>query len=233
MKLIKRAASAALLMLCWDSPASAQLPWETPQLLAPHTPAGVGVLLASHAAAPGDGWGALLTLRKHDAPAGLGFRFAAGEGRGGRRALAAGVEASAWVARASESFPVDMIWMTGFGGSYGSSAQLALPVGMSAGRQFAGETVWFSPYAAARAILEGRFGGRAPESELDLQLATEVGANVSFDRNRRLIMRMAAAIGDRSALVIGAQFGHKRDAALTVRARPSDAGAESSARRNP
>ena len=233
MKPIKRAASAALLILCWNSPAVAQLPWETPQLLAPHTPAGVGVLLASYAAAPGDGWGALLTLRKHDAPTGLGFRLAAGEGRGGRPALAAGVEASAWLARASETFPVDMIWMTGFGGSYGSSAQVALPVGVAAGRQFGGEAVWFSPYAATRVILEGRFGGRAPEDELDMQLATEVGANVSFDRNRRFVVRMAASIGDRSALVFGAQLGQKRDAALTVRARPSDAASGSSARRNP
>lgn len=199
-------------------------------MLAPHAPRGVGVTAASYAAAPGDGWGVVLSWRAAAAPTGLGFRMVAGEGRGDRYALGAGVEASAWIARVSESFPVDLIWTSGIGGSYGSSAQVALPIGLSAGRSFGQEGVWFNPYAATRVIVEGRFGGRAPESELDLQLATEVGANVSFDRNRRFILRMAASIGDRSALALGAQLGGgRRTAALT--ARPSDGVAAPPARR--
>jgi hypothetical protein len=207
---IKRVASASVLLLALSNNARAQLPWETPSMLAPHAPRGFGILAASYAAAPNDGWGALLIWRKADAPTGLGFRLAAGQGRGDRPALAAGVEGSAWIARVSDNFPVDMIWTTGIGGSYGSSAQIALPVGVSAGRSFSGDAVWFNPYAASRVIVEGRFGGRAPADELDLQLATELGANISFDRNRRFIVRLAAAIGDRSALAVGAHLGGGR-----------------------
>ena len=220
MKPMKHFTSAWLLVLALASTTNAQLPWDTPQLLAPHAPRGLSLLAASYAAAPGDGWGAALAWRKADAPAGLGFRVAAGEGRGGRHAVAAGIEASAWVARVSATFPVDMIWTTGIGGSYGSSAQIALPIGLSAGRQFGAESVWFNPYAAARVIVEGRFGGRAPADELDLQLATELGANIAFDRDRRFVMRMAASIGDRSALAIGAHIGGGRTVIHTARARP-------------
>ena len=222
MKRMKSAAAVGLLLLANATAANAQLPWETPSLLAPHAPRGLGVLAASYAAAPGDGWGLMLTWRGADAPTGLGFRVAAGEGRGGRHAIAAGVEGSAWIARVSENFPVDMIWTTGIGGSYGSSAQVALPIGLSAGRQFGEQSVWFNPYAATRVIVEGRFGGRAPADELDIQLATEVGANIAFDRDRKFIVRMAASIGDRSALTVGAQLG--------ARARPSAAAAALRAR---
>jgi hypothetical protein len=210
MKRMKSAAAAGLLLLAYATAANAQLPWETPSLMAPHAPRGLGVLAASYAAAPSDGWGVMVTWRGADAPTGLGFRVAVGEGRGGRHALAGGVEGSAWIARVSENFPVDMIWTTGIGGSYGSSAQIALPIGLAAGRQFGQQSVWFNPYAATRVIVEGRFGGRAPADELDMQLATELGANLSFDRERKFIIRMAASIGDRSALAFGAHLSGGR-----------------------
>jgi hypothetical protein len=117
------------------------------------------------------------------------------------------VEASAWIVRSSVAFPLDVIWTTGIGGSYGRSAQVALPVGIAFGRSFGDDAVWFNPYASSRIIIEARFGGRAPEDELDFQLANEFGANVSFDRNRRFMLRMAAAIGDRSAFALGAHLG--------------------------
>jgi hypothetical protein len=210
MMLIRHALSIGALLAMTTSAASAQVPWETPQLLAPHAPRGVGMLAASYATAPGDGWGAVITWRGADAPIGLGFRIAAGQGRGERNAIGAGIEASAWIARASAAFPLDLIWTSGIGGAYGHSVQIALPLGVAAGRSFGREGVWFNPYASSRVIIEGRVGGRAPDDELELQLANEIGANLSFDRNRRLILRVAAAIGDRSAFVVGAHLGGGR-----------------------
>jgi hypothetical protein len=208
---VRRVLCASALLFLLVKPAHGQVPWETPQLLAPHAPRGLGLMAASYAAAPGDGWGAVLTWRRADAPTGLGFRIAAGRGRGERDAVGAGVEASGWITRATPAFPLDMIWLSGLGGSYGSSVQIALPMGVSAGRSFGGAgNVWFNPYAASRAVIEGRIGGRAPADELDLQLATELGANFSFDRDRKFILRMAAAIGDRSALALGGHLGGGR-----------------------
>ena len=196
------------------SAAKAQVPWETPQLLAPHAPRGMGVLAATYAAAPGDGWGMVVAWRGEDAPTGWGFRIAAGRGRGDRDAIGGGLDVSSWIARASARFPLDVIWTSGFGGSYGNSMQLALPIGFAAGRSLGDGSVWFNPYVAARVIMEGRLGGAAVDEELETQLATEIGANMSFDRNRRFIVRTAAAIGDRSALSVGAHIGGGRRNAL-------------------
>ena len=204
---LRRVLGSAALQLLIAQAAAAQVPWETPGLLAPHSPRGVSLLAASLAAAPGDGMGAVLVWRRAEAPTGLGFRVAAGEGLDDDLAVAAGVEASSWIARSSAAFPLDVIWVSGIGGSYGRSAQIALPIGVAFGRSLGEETVWFSPYAAARAVIEAHIGGNAPDGELDLQLATEIGANMSFDRERKFVLRMAAAIGDRSALAIGAHIG--------------------------
>jgi len=195
---------AALLLV--NASALAQVPWETPQLTAPHAPRGIALVAANYAVAPGDGWGAVLTWRHDVAPAGLGLRVVAGRGRGETAAIGAGVDASAWVARASKAFPMDVIAVSGIGASYGNFLQIALPVGIAAGRSFGDEVFWFSPYAATRLIIEGRVGGRAPADELDLQVANELGANLSFDRERRFVLRLAAALGDRSAFAMGAHI---------------------------
>ena len=207
MKLWRNALCSATLVLLTARAAAAQVPWESPTLLAPHAPRGFALLAASYAAAPGDGLGAVVVWRRADAPTGLGFRIAAGNGFGEELAVGVGVEASSWIAQASPAFPLDVIWVSGIGGSFGRSAQIALPIGVAAGRSLGRDAVWFNPYAAARAVIEGHIGGGAPEGELDLQLATEIGANMSFDRERKFVLRMAASIGDRSALAIGAHIG--------------------------
>ncbi|HEX6065607.1 MAG TPA: hypothetical protein VFZ04_15360 [Longimicrobiales bacterium] len=207
MHFMQRVFSACALLLVAAGTARAQVPWETPQLLAPHAPKGVSLLATSYAAAPDDGWGVVVAVRTGHAPSGVGFRIVGGRGRGGENAIGGGIEAARWITRASAAFPVDIIAMTGIGGSYGHSAQIALPIGISAARSLGDDEFWCSPYVAARAVIEGRLGGSAPADELDLQIATELGANISFDRNRNFVMRLAAALGDRSALALGVHLG--------------------------
>ena len=156
--------------------------------------------------------------RLSEAP-GVGLRVTGGEGRGGQNAAGGGVEVSGWITRAHATFPLDLVWTTGIGASYGRFVQIALPMGISAGRSIGDDgPVWFNPYAAARMIVEGRVGGRAPDDELDLQLATELGANLAFDRNRTLALRMSAAVGGRSALAIGANIGAGRKRIISTAA---------------
>ena len=54
------------------------------------------------------------------------------------------------------------------------------------------------------------------DHELEVQLANEVGANVSFGSDRRLVLRFAAALGDRSALSLGVHLGAGRRELLSV-----------------
>lgn len=207
MNFMRRIHGGLALLLLAAGASHAQVPWETPQLLAPHAPRGVSLVATSYASAPGDGWGVVVAVRTGEAPTGLGFRIAGGQGRGGENAIGGGIEAATWITRAANAFPLDIIAMTGIGGSYGHSTQIALPIGISAGRSLGDDAFWFSPYVSTRVIIEGRLGGSAPEDELDLQIATEIGANLSFDRDRNFIMRMAAALGDRSALALGVHLG--------------------------
>lgn len=207
MRRLLRVLSVAALLLLSASQARAQLPWETPQLLAPHAPRGISMLAAAFASGPGDGWGAMISWRAAAAPTGLGFHVVAGRGSGDRDAIGAGIDASAWLAHASPEFPLDVIWTSGIGGAVGHSAQVAIPVGFAAGRSIGDGSVWFNPYGAARVTIEGRFGSHAPEQDLELLLSNELGFNVSFDRERRFILRAAAALGDRSAAAIGIHIG--------------------------
>jgi len=217
MKRSMRVLSIGAMLLLSASQARAQLPWETPQLLAPHAPRGMSMLAAAFATGPGDGWGALLAWRAADAPTGLGFHIVAGRGSGDRDAIGGGIDASAWLAHASRAFPLDIIWTSGIGGAVGQSAQVAIPVGFAAGRSLGHDgSVWFNPYGAARVTIEGRFGANAPDQDLELLLSNELGFNLSFDRERRFILRAAAALGDRSALVMGFHVGGGSRDALAV-----------------
>ena len=210
INIMRRISGSCALVFLVAGVARAQVPWETPQLTAPHAPRGVSLLATSYAAAPGDGWGVIVAVRTGAAPSGIGFRIAGGRGRGGENAIGGGIEAARWIVRSSPAFPLDIIALTGIGGSYGHSTQIALPIGMSAGRSLGDDVFWFNPYVSTRAVIEGRLGGSAPEDELDLQIATEIGANLSFDRDRNFVMRLAAAMGDRSALTIGVHLGGRR-----------------------
>jgi hypothetical protein len=203
---MRRIALAICALMAAPATAAAQIAWETPQLTSPHTPRGMSVIAVKSAVAPGDGWVGMLMWRRTDGP-GIGLRAGLGTGRGEDIAVGAGIDASAWVKRASASFPLDVVWMTGIGGSYGHSAQIALPIGISAGRSIGDDAFWFAPYASSRLIIEGRFGGSAPADEFDLQIANEVGTNMAFDRNRKFVLRAAASIGDRAALAIGGHVG--------------------------
>ncbi|MFW6200579.1 MAG: hypothetical protein ACOC8K_08400 [Gemmatimonadota bacterium] len=48
---------------------------------------------------------------------------------------------------------------------------------------------------------------RAPDEEFDVSPSAEVGLDLSFDHERRVVLRAAAALGDRSALILGFALG--------------------------
>src|SRR5262245_58466810 len=155
----------ALLLLAAPSAALAQyaVPWESPQLLRPGSPAGISILYVDYGLGPFGGKGAALVIRSETVPGGFGLHLSAAHGpgdkinlAGGNVNLAAGLDASAPLLKASAQFPLDVIWTWGLGGSYGEHVQIAVPIGVAAA--LAKSSSRLIPYASARAVAEGRVG---------------------------------------------------------------------------
>jgi hypothetical protein len=183
--------------------AAAQAPWESPQMLAPASPAGFGLYVVDWGLGPGDGVGLLVAYRGQAAPGGIGLRAGAARGFDDEVIVAGGADFSLPLFQASADFPLDVIWTSGIGAAWGDYGQVGVPIGFAAGRPLGSDAIWFNPYVSARAVFEGYFGQDRPSEDFALSLATDIGADVSFDRARRFIIRLAASLGDRHALVAG------------------------------
>ncbi|HEX6135699.1 MAG TPA: hypothetical protein VFZ24_17125 [Longimicrobiales bacterium] len=197
-------ATALLLLAC--SRTSAQVPWESPQLLAPGTQRGVSLFYVDYGLRPDDGTGFLLTYRGADAPRGPGFRLSATLPREDDVRLSGGVDVAVAMFRHSPAFPLDVMWTSGFGAGYGDYWSVGLPVGISASREIAGEHVRLQPYTSTRVVLEGFFGPNHPDEPFGLALAADIGVDISLQGSRWLIARTALSLGDRRAMAIGLQI---------------------------
>lgn len=199
----------ALLLVCGDA-AHAQVPWESPQLLAPATQAGLSLMYVDYGLRPNDGTGVLLTYRHAAVPRGFGLRLAGTLPREDDIRLSGGVDFAVPMFDHSPEFPLDVIWTYGLGAAYGDYYAVGLPVGVAASRAFSGDNAWVQPYTAARVVLEGYFGTDRPDEAFGLALAADVGLDVSLQRSRLIIIRTAMSLGDRRALAIGLQVATAR-----------------------
>jgi hypothetical protein len=196
--------------LALPSPASAQSPWDGPMLLAPGSPAGLGIHLVDPSS--GDGIGGLVTWRANPAPVGLGFRVGVVEGRFDDVAFTGGVDVSGTLYSGDDDVPFDVIWLAGAGVGVDDDVLLSFPLGVSAGFAFNGPEVQFRPYIAPRFVFDAFFGdGRRDgdgsprrDDDLDLGFALEFGLDLAF--GQPWAIRTAASVGDRDALSIGVNF---------------------------
>lgn len=187
-----------------------QLAWDAPMLIGPAAPAGLGIFLMEPW--PGNNIAVLGTYRIAPVPVGLGFRAGLGEGPRDRLALFGGVDVSGFLLRASDDLPLDVLWFTGAGLGVGDHLLLSFPLGLSVGANLNADGVTFGPYAAPRVVLDACIGqDREPPPQacranenLDLDLAVDVGLDLAFDP--RWMIRFAASLGDRRALLIGISF---------------------------
>lgn len=221
--IMKRTALNAIAVLCLSgavaTDGAAQVPWESPQLLAPGAQAGLSALYVDFGLSPDAGHGVLLMYRGKDAPRGLGLRVAGTLPGESAVRLSGGLDVAVPMFTQSPAFPLDVMWISGIGASFGDYYAVSLPAGLAASRAFTGSNVWFQPYTSARVVLEGYFGADRPAESFGVALATEVGADVSLHRSRIVIIRTAMSLGDRRALAIGLQLSPGRSAApATARA---------------
>lgn len=221
---MKRNALSAIAALCLSGAVAtgvgAQVPWESPQLLAPGAQAGMSVLYVDFGLSPDDGRGVLLMYRATDAPRGFGLRVAGTVPGEGDVRLSGGLDVAVPMFPHSPAFPLDVMWTSGIGASFGDYYAVSLPAGVAASRAFTGSNVWFQPYTSARVVLEGYFGADPPDESFGFALATEVGADVSLHRSRVVIIRTAMSLGDRRALAIGLQLSPGRSTATATARAP-------------
>lgn len=189
---------------------SAQVAWDSPILLAPGTPSGVGLFLMDPH--PDNRLAALVTYRASRAPGGMGLRFGISEERFDDVAIFGGADFSGPLLEATQEFPLDIIWIAGIGGSFAADRfEVGFPLGISVGRVFDTESARFVPYMSPRVVLDGKFGGdegSVGTDNLALEVAIDLGLDFAFSNTATL--RLAAGIGDRDALVIGVALGRVR-----------------------
>lgn len=201
-----RLALTAIMLLSCSNAARGQMPWESPQLTAPATQPGLSLLYVDYGLRPNDGTGLLLAYRHAAMPRGFGVRISGTLPQEDDIRLSGGVDVAIPMFDHSLTFPLDVIWTSGFGVAIGDYYSLGLPVGVAASRTFGGDNVWFQPYTSARVVLEGYFGPAHPAESFGLALAADIGADVSLHRSRVVIVRAAMSLGDRRALAIGLQL---------------------------
>lgn len=208
---LRRTSAAVAGLLLIAAPASGQVAWDAPSLMAPGAPAGWGVHLFD--TDYGD-LGVFATHRSAPAPVGLGFRFGIAEGAGGDLAVLGGFDVSGPIHRGTGDPPLDVIWFVGAGLGFEDDALLSFPAGVSLGWAFAGDEVAFRPYVAPKVVLDAWLGddedpddppgGRRGDDDVDLSAAVEIGMDLAFSPT--FAIRAAASLGDRDAVSIGIQL---------------------------
>jgi len=187
--------------------ARAQVPWESPRMLPPDGPAGLGFYFVRFESLPGADYGGAFTWHPPGFPDGLSLRAGAANGTRDRTAGFGGIDFSAPLVEHSGEMPLDLEWSTGLGVAIGDYVLASLPVGVTAGRAWSSGQVRIGPYVGVHAVMDYRAGGTAPEEEFEVEPSAEVGLDVSFDERRRVVLRAAAALGDRSTLILGFVLG--------------------------
>ncbi len=187
--------------------ASAQLAPDTPRLVSPHGPGGLGVYYLQADVLPGDDVGVLATWAMPGLPPSLRLRGGVGTGAADKQAVFGGIDVQTPLTRAREGLPLDLHWQAGAGVGVGDFVMVTIPVGITAGVSWSSGSVWMAPYVSAGVAGDLRFGGDFEGEEFEVDPALDIGFDLAFDSGRNLVLRAAAALGDRQGIAVGVAVG--------------------------
>jgi hypothetical protein len=190
-------------MLATPPGASGQLAWDTPRLLGPDSPEGLGLHWVRAGTLPGDGDVFMMTWAFPGLPPGVTLRGGAGQGAEGEVAGFGGVDVRTSLVQHTEDQPLDVAWVVGAGLGIGRYALFTVPIGVSAGRPWSSGSVWIAPHVAMGVALDLHLGSEAPAEEFQASPFAEVGADLALDSARRLVLRTGVSLGDRQAVGVG------------------------------
>ena len=187
--------------------ASAQLAPDSPRLVSPHGSSGLGVHWVRTETLPGDDGALLMTWALPGLPDGIRLRGGVGRGVAGTNAFFGGIDVQAPLMRGTTSRPFDLDWQSGAGVSAGEYLLVTVPLGLSGSVSWTSGAVWIAPYATVGLAADLRLGGAAPDREFQVSPAMDVGLDLAFDVNRRVVIRTAASLGDRQSISLGVGLG--------------------------
>jgi hypothetical protein len=196
-----------LALLALPGVAAAQLAPDSPRLISPHGSGGLGVHWVRAETLPGDDAALIGTWAMPGLPAGMRLRGGAGKGAGGVNAAFGGIDYQRPLMRAVAPRRFDLDWQSGVGVSIGDYTLVTIPVGLTGGVSWTSGTVWMAPYVTAGVAADLRIGDQAPAREFEVNTALDVGLDLSFDIERKVVLRAAAALGDRQAVSLGLALG--------------------------
>jgi hypothetical protein len=175
--------------------------WESPFLMPPAPPPGVGIYLMDVA---GGELGAMLSYRSSSY--GLGLRGGIAETPGDNVGGFGGIDFNGNIHRNSRDFPLDVDWVFGAGlGVNEDYLLLTVPLGLTLGHTFNADRAVFKPYMTPRIHLDAAFGDQ--DDDTDLGISFDIGLDLQLSRSRTApVIRFGASLGDHEAVAVGLVF---------------------------
>ncbi len=181
--------------------ATAQVAWDSPLLLPPQPPAGIGLYL--HGPAYGD-VGVLGTYRAPGSD--IGLRLGLANDNGDNIAVYGGIDLSERFHVADEDFPLDAGWALGAGAGIGDGGVvISLPAAVLLGRKVHEDELDFTPYFSPRLTLD-LLSGNNPPDDKDAKLNFSVDLGIDLDFRQGWLVRFGGTVGDHGAFALGILF---------------------------
>lgn len=201
---IRAAVVAATALLSQVGTGAAQV-YDQPQLITPYDETGFGAYLV--VVNDLNDFGGMVTYRKAG-DVNLGVRGSVNAAGDGDVAFNGGLDVYKQFVEVSESFPLDVAWVTGFGFGYvtggcdGGCGILRIPAGVSVARQFLSDDGQWAlvPYVSPRVALD--IGISGPDTKVHFD--TDIGLEMRFSEN--WLLRFGLTLGTNNALGFGIVF---------------------------
>jgi len=201
---IRTAAVFMVALLSQVGAGSAQV-YDHPQFITPYGETGLGAYLV--VVNDINDFGGMVTYRKAG-DVNLGVRGSVNAAGDGDVAFNGGLDVYKQFVEVSESFPLDVAWVTGFGLGYvtggcdGGCAILRIPAGVSVARQFVSDDGKWAlvPYVSPRIALD--IGISGPDTKVHFD--TDLGLEMRF--SEQWLLRFGVTLGSNNALGFGIVF---------------------------
>jgi hypothetical protein len=201
---VRAAVVAAVAILSQVGAADAQV-YDHPQFITPYDETGLGAYLII--VNDINDIGGMVTYRKAG-DVNLGVRGSINEFGDGHVSFNGGLDVYKQFVEVSDSFPLDVAWVTGFGFGYatgsgdGGFGILRIPAGVSIARQFLSEDgAWaLVPYLSPRVALDVGISG--PDTKVHFD--TDLGLEMRF--SAQWLLRFGVTLGSNNALGFGIVF---------------------------